>query len=182
MGGKSRQAHKHREMETLPKAEAEIAQGSPSCFTQTHQLLPNIPLSCSAFRFLLLVFLSLFKLYFALGTLQLVYRTTVVLLVSEWLGLFLDCKRRAEKLVSSNGFFLGSHRKHASLLSPNTVYPRCLTKEEELALSLGFRKSVVGCVEFMADACAYSGLEVRFHLFLLWFVGSAIFSSNELGD
>ena len=127
MGGKSRQAHKHREMETPPKAEAEIAQGSPSCFTQTHQLLPEIPLPCSAFRFLLLVFLSLFELYFALGALQLVYRPMVVLLVSEWLGLFLDCKRRAEKLVSSNGFFLGSHRKYASLLSPKAIYPRCLS-------------------------------------------------------
>ena len=110
-------------METLPKAEAEIAQGSPSCFTQTHQLLPDIPLPCSAFRFLLLAFLSLFKLYFALGTLQLVHRITVVLLVLEWLGLFLDCKRRAEKLLSSNGFFLGSHRKHASQLSPRQYIP-----------------------------------------------------------
>ena len=34
----------------------------------------------------------------------------------------------------------------------------------------------------MADVCAYSGLEVRFHLFLIWSVGSGIFSSNELGD
>ena len=48
--------------------------------------------------------------------------------------------------------------------------------------SLGFRKSVFRCVEFMADVCAYSGLEVRFHLFLIWSVGSGIFSSNELGD
>lgn len=62
-------------MERPPKAEAEIAKGSPILPHSNHRLLPDILLPCPAFPFFLLLsffFLFLFKFCFAPVILQLV--------------------------------------------------------------------------------------------------------------
>ena len=70
--------------------------------------------------------------------------------VSELLGLFLECRRDAEKLVSLQGFSaLGSCRKCASPLSPKAMYSRYPNKEEKLAPNRSFNQSVLDVLNLL---------------------------------
>lgn len=166
LGGKSRQAHKHSKMERPPKAEAEIAQGSPippySLPLARHSLLLLCYLSLCFFLPLQVLFCSRHS---SAGLQGYTCLTNLQAAGLFFFFFFLSAGDSQKSWFLSKAFPLekaaGSMPLHCK---PTQHIPGVCRRAKRLAPNSSFNQNDFGYAGFVADMHAYSGVEVGFHL------------------